>query len=46
MSVKSESVRSGRMSRSGEMKRSVARKSKRIGRERMKKPRRGKRRRS
>jgi hypothetical protein len=46
VSVKSESVRSGRMSRSGEMTRSVARKSKRIGRERMKKTRRGKRRKS
>ena len=46
MSVKSESGRSGRMSRSGEMRRSVSRESKRTGRERMKKPRRGQRRRS
>jgi hypothetical protein len=46
VSVKSESGRSGRMSRSGKMRRSVSRESKRIGRGRMKRPRRGKRRRS
>lgn len=45
MSVKSESARRGKMSRSGEMKKNVSRKSKKIGRERPNKPRKCKRRR-
>jgi len=46
VSVKSESGSSGRLSRSGEMRRSVSRESQRIGRGRTRRPRRGRRRRS